>query len=492
MTLYLKYRPQTFEELDSDSVRSKLTSLVLSDSLPHAFLFAGPKGTGKTSAARILAKYLNCENPVSGEPCNKCPHCLAITKGQSMDVIELDAASNRGIDDIRSLRDQVALAPASAKKKIYILDEAHMLTTEAANAFLKTLEEPPSHVVFILATTDPQKLPPTILSRLTTINFSKATLSEISRQLSRVAKGEGLSLDKASVNSIATASDGSFRDAIKILEDLILSGKKITPELIATEFHQVSAVRLDHFIDLLVQKDAEAVLQEISKLIENNSSTKSFADALIQKLRLSLLAKEGIGEAKNNIEALSKPQTLKLLKSLVKARPLYSQSPIESLPLELLVIKWCDGGEALKKKGPKIDLSIKEKPIVEKASAQKVIGDKIDEIAWSKIMSEVRTKNASVEAFLRAAHPLGCDGRRLMVGVHYRFHKERLEVGENKLILEEAAGQILGNKIKVVYTLTDQKTPSSIEKKELPADEVGLTDSADGDIISAAKEIFGA
>jgi len=483
MTLYLKYRPQTFSELDLASVREKLSQLVLAESIPHAFLFTGPKGTGKTSAARILAKYLNCESPKNGEPCNKCPHCIAITKGQSMDVIELDAASNRGIDDIRSLRDQVALAPASAKKKIYILDEAHMLTVEAANAFLKTLEEPPNHVAFILATTDPQKLPPTILSRLTTVNFSKATPPEISRQLSRVAKGEGLSLDEASVNSIALASDGSFRDAIKILEDLILSGKEITPELIAAELNQAFTVNLNHFIDLLIQKNSEATLQEINKLMENNSSIKSFIDALIQKLRLSLLAEEGIGDAKNRIARIPKHQTLKLLKNLIKARSLHSQSPIESLPLELLVVKWCEGNESPKKKA-----LITNSPV----TAQKVIGDKIDEIAWSKIMSEVRIKNASVEAFLRAAHPLGCDGRHLTVGVHYRFHKERLEVGENKLILEEAAGQILGNKIKVIYLLTDRKTPPPIEKKDLLADETGLTGSSDDDIISAAKEIFGA
>ena len=165
MTLYLKYRPQTIEELDLAKVRESLHSIGSSESIPHAFLFSGPRGSGKTSAARILAKLINCENPVKTkdgylEPCNKCDQCISINTSRNMDIIELDAASNRGIDDIRQLRERVALVPASAKKKIYILDEAHMLTTEAANALLKTLEEPPDHVLFILATTEPDKIPP--------------------------------------------------------------------------------------------------------------------------------------------------------------------------------------------------------------------------------------------------------------------------------------------------------------------------------------------
>ena len=172
-------------------VREELKKIVKSKKIPHALLFSGPKGTGKTSAARILAKVINCEDPdKSGEPCNKCSQCTAITKGSSLDVIELDAASNRGIDDIRSLRDAVKLSPVSARKKIYVVDEAHMLTTEAANAFLKTLEEPPDHVVFILATTNPEKLIPTVRSRLANIVFAKATVEEIKRQLVRVVKGE--------------------------------------------------------------------------------------------------------------------------------------------------------------------------------------------------------------------------------------------------------------------------------------------------------------
>ena len=250
MTLYLKYRPQTIDELDLESVRQSLKNILSSGNIPHAFLFSGPKGTGKTSSARILAKIVNCQSPTKeGEPCNNCDQCLSIMKGNNIDIIELDAASNRGIDDIRNLKEGIYLAPNSAKYKVYIIDEAHMLTLEAANAFLKTLEEPPSHAIFILATTNPEKLPTTVISRLTTINFTKATPKDIARQLSRVAKGENIKIADEAINIIAKHSDGSFRDAVKILETLSFKTKDITKKDLESLYS--SSSNLNNFFEIL-------------------------------------------------------------------------------------------------------------------------------------------------------------------------------------------------------------------------------------------------
>src|SRR3989338_5228486 len=190
MVLYRKYRPQRLSELDLEDVREKLAKIVGSSFRPHAYLFSGPKGTGKTSAARIVAKIINCETSSNnkGEPCNKCESCVAIREGRYLDVLEIDAASNRGIDEIRDLREKIKLAPVSAKYKVYIIDEVHMLTNDAFNALLKTLEEPPAHAQFILATTEADKLPETIISRTTRINFQKASHGELRQSLDRVIK----------------------------------------------------------------------------------------------------------------------------------------------------------------------------------------------------------------------------------------------------------------------------------------------------------------
>jgi DNA polymerase-3 subunit gamma/tau len=228
-TLYLKYRPQKIDELDIAEARESLGKIVKSGEVPHAFLFSGPKGTGKTSAARIIAKIVNCESG-GAKPCDKCDQCKSISVGGNIDVIEIDAASHRGIDDVRTLRDAVKLSPAQAKKKVYIIDEAHMLTTEASNALLKTLEEPPEHVMFILATTNPEKLIPTIRSRTTNINFRKATDDEVIRSLLRVVAGEKKKISEASLSLIAKAANGSFRDATKILEQLFTEEKSLAEE----------------------------------------------------------------------------------------------------------------------------------------------------------------------------------------------------------------------------------------------------------------------
>ena len=228
MAFYLKYRPQKINELDIEKVRDSLLEILGSKEVPHAFLFTGPKGTGKTSSARILAKSVNCTDSKNGEPCNKCSHCKSITEGRCLDLIEIDAASNRGIDDIRELKSKINLVPSMVKVKVYIIDEVHMLTNEAFNALLKTLEEPPEQVKFVLCTTEPNKLPGTIVSRCFQVQFDKAKTEELVRSLNRVVKGEKIEIKKEDLVKIANKANGSFRDAVKVLEQLSAKSKKIS------------------------------------------------------------------------------------------------------------------------------------------------------------------------------------------------------------------------------------------------------------------------
>jgi len=236
MVFYRKYRPQKIDELDSASVRDTLHAVLQKD-VPHAFLFTGPKGLGKTSTARIVAKVVNCERKKKGsvELCNECDQCVSITNGTNVDVLEIDAASNRGIDEIRELKEKIRLAPVAAKRKVYIIDEVHMLTTEAFNALLKTLEEPPSHAMFILCTTEAHKVPETIVSRCFQILFKPATEEELVRSFKRIVEGEKLNIDDEALKYIAYLADRGFRDGAKALEEVFLlakPGEKITKEFI--------------------------------------------------------------------------------------------------------------------------------------------------------------------------------------------------------------------------------------------------------------------
>jgi len=484
---FLKYRPQTLEELDLKEVRDQLKKILAQKEVPHALLFAGPKGAGKTSAARILAKIVNCPHKKGLEPCNQCHICREITKGISLDVLEIDAASNRGIDDIRQLKQRVGLAPVKGKYKVYIIDEAHMLTKEAFNALLKTLEEPPSHVIFILCTTNPEKIIPTVLSRLIRIDFHRGSASEVRRCLEKVVKGEKLKVDEKVIKAIIDLADGGFRDAQKILEESVLFlGKKIGWKKAGPILQQWREKRPESFLRLLAEKNLKEVLSVLEQLAERGVNFINYLRQL-----LDLISKLILIKVVGNKDELNGLADLFSLEDLTRLSRLFSQAALAEkttllpqLPLQLAVIEFTK----------------KEMRIVRKVGVDKKIRankidkmDKIDKISkktinlaeiekhWNELLTVVKPMNHSVAAFLRAAKPREVVDDALVLEVFYQFHKDRLEEERNRRIVEDGLIKTCGCRLKIKCVLGEKKVQKVKAENK----------SEDGDLYEIAKEIFG-
>jgi len=289
----LKYRPKNLDEvIGQDHITTTLKNSILSGRLSQAYLFSGPKGVGKTSVARILAKSLNCQKGQTIHPCEVCPACKEISEGRSLDVLEIDGASNRGIDEVRQLRENVKFSPTRGKFKIYIIDEVHMLTQEAFNALLKTLEEPPAHVKFIFATTHPHKVIPTVLSRCQRFDFHRILVKDIIKQLEKIAKLENLDVESDVLFSIAKNVDGSLRDAISVLEQLIsFSNGKVTLNDLSSILGIIEEETLWQMTDRIIKKDLEGALRLLDLLIEQGKDINNFIERFIEYFRNLMIIK---------------------------------------------------------------------------------------------------------------------------------------------------------------------------------------------------------
>ena len=287
VTLYRKWRPQTFEDVvGQEHIVRTLTNALRDNRVAHAYLFSGPRGTGKTSIAKILAKSLNCVEGPTAAPCNTCASCTEITAGSGLDVIEIDAASNRGIDEIRDIREKVKFMPAGGGTKVYIIDEVHMLTSEAFNALLKMLEEPPAHVIFILATTEPHKVLPTILSRCQRFDYRRLKTDELAGRLRAIAVAEGIDIDDASIAIIAKQAKGGMRDAVSTLDQLSsYTGSVIRKDDVMAMLGMVDGNLLFRLADIIKAKDAGAALVFINEIVESGWDLRQFAKDLTEHFR---------------------------------------------------------------------------------------------------------------------------------------------------------------------------------------------------------------
>jgi len=339
---YLKYRPKTLEEIDNSKARETLTNILTTGRLPHAFLFVGQKGTGKTSSARILAKAINCLNNKFGDksalidPCNRCHNCLSIDSGTSPDVVEMDAASNRGINEVKELIKGSAFSPMAGRYRVFIIDEAHMITADGFNALLKTLEEPPETVIFILATTNPEKVPKTIGSRCLIVNFGKAKQTEIKRMLGRIAGQEKLKVEEDIIDLIASHSERSFRDAAKLFEELVIQDKLILAK--AREYLGIRSKQ--SLLDILQNETLAEALGWIEEFTSGNGNYKNLIEEMLEELHVLLLKKSGINITDEIEDNLSLSEITKLMKLLNESYSLMKTSPIESLPLEIAIVEF--------------------------------------------------------------------------------------------------------------------------------------------------------
>ena len=476
--LYRVFRPQTFAEVrGQDHISTTLKNAILAERLAHAYLFCGPRGTGKTSSAKILAKAVNCLDLQDGEPCNQCANCKAINEENFLDVLEIDAASNRGIDEIRDLRDKVRFAPSQGKRKVYIIDEVHMLTNEAFNALLKTLEEPPAHVLFILATTEPQKIPLTILSRCQRFDFRNINTAEISSHLEDIVQEEGVEISEEALSAIARKAAGGMRDAISVLDQCIaFAGQRIELEHVEMVLGTVSEEATAALVDTVMQQDYEQLFLSLNDFLQQGKDIKQILRDCIQycrqllllkvapKVELIELSQEHIEKAKEQASALPLEFLGRMIHCLTGTEKelRYSNQPqilVESAFVDLML----QGMEpAVAPQTPRKTKKKKkqERPSEEQAAVQvhPLIASEELLQQWSEVMAKVKAKSVKLHAFLSAAKPAAFENGTLILrfGQQYKFHCDNAGREENLRIISQAISELTGTPAQVLVELENE------------------------------------
>ena len=527
LSLYRKYRPENFNDLiGQDQVKQTLKNALKNDRVAHAYLFAGPRGTGKTSAAKVFAKSLNCADPSPDfEPCGKCNSCRRIEKGNSLDVIEIDAASNRGIDEIRELREKVKFYPGEGKKKVYIIDEVHMLTKGAFNALLKTLEEPPESVVFILATTEPHDVITTIMSRCQRFDFSLLTLSDLKKRLKYIAEAEGYEIDKESLDILARSARGGMRDAISLLDQAIsFSDGQLNVEEISRMLGRIDKSDLKEFLLYLSREESQQALELLNKQLESGLGIERFSDELIEYCREMLLIKEcgidsGILEySRSYLEEiaaaasnLSTKEITNIIDEFASLKDKLRSSARPRLQLEISVIKLSSRGSSdssLEARLSELEFKLdnflndrdksnqpqfSEKTESDQAKKREVKTEKRKKAVqteqkneaaaavslaqvkdnWAEVLNQTRQLDISVQALLKEASPAAVEGKTVVIAfpAGKKFHYKG--AASNKALIARVMRNVLNEAVDLEFQLGAKKkindkqesTDSAVQKE---------------------------
>ena len=550
--LYRVFRPQSFQEMaGQEHITRTLQNALAKDKFSHAYLFSGPRGTGKTSVAKIVAKAVNCEKAPTAEPCNDCAICHGITDGSLSDVIEIDAASNNGVDEIREIRENVKYAPSVARYKVYIVDEVHMLSQGAFNALLKTLEEPPAHVIFILATTEPHKIPPTIISRCQRFDFKRIPLESIKERLNHIIEEKGIEAEGHAVELVAKAGEGGMRDALSILDQAVAYGDgKVTEEDVLEVTGMVSHQLLSEVIDASLKKEVAVMIQAVNQIISAGKDPERFLEDLIfyyrdlllykaspdlEDIRDRLLTDKMFASIAESADAEWIHHSIRLLSEIQQDMKRSGHSRIF---LEIAMVKLCetpnhlvqaenvnltkqiqnleDRLNKMERQTPQVPMGsqdqVPQKKIQRKPNAKSVTipAQQINSIlnnavkqdlqalrrAWPNVMERVRQTNVAAHAWLLESKPVASSPEVFLQAFKYDFHCQMVMENKNNVLqmVEDIVFELTGSRKKmqpIPFNQWEEIRKAYIKKKEAEGETVAAHHEETDPLIIEAEKLVG-
>ena len=522
--LYLKWRPLSFDDVvGQQHITRTLRNSLIRRRVRHAYLFSGPRGTGKTTTARLLAKAVNCEyEDPAGRPCNSCANCVAINQARFLDLIEIDAASHTGVDDVRELRDKIAFAPGEGAFKVYIIDEVHRFSGNAFDALLKTLEEPPDHAIFVLATTEIDKVPATIKSRCLQFEFRRVSLKELTDRLSTIAEKEGLTIEPAALELIARQGAGSVRDSISLLDQIVTDpGETISLQLARNLLGTASSLHVQGLVDALAEEDVGRGIHLINAAIDGGSDPRQFGQQIVTFLRNVMLAQTASAELieaaqeerEHYAELAQRIERARLLRSIRAFNAAVNQytggwQPQLALELALIEIAQDEAPPQLQTAAAQPTASRRPRPRSQQASSPDNRADaaaategyqRVDASApgeapvypvakiqagWMEIMTQVHRYNRSIPPLLEHAHVRLIEGNRLILGVQTEIFQQKIAEPKRSKVIEQAIFDLHEIKLRLEVRVVDGV---------LAPPETGTADAAtpDDPLIAAGKELGG-